>query len=172
MQILAAYECNLGKVRTNNEDNYFFNGKIAKEKHRNRSSFLQIKRTIHKAVLFSVFDGMGGEEYGETASYIAAKYIQQSVKETWSGIPSDFFKGICYEMNETIHHKSLELHVDRIGTTMAAVYLQYDRAWICNVGDSRIYRMRDGLLEQLYDDCSSREFMENSGFLSVYAGEA
>lgn len=170
MQVLAAYECNQGKVRTNNEDNYFFNGRIAGEKHRNQKSFLQMKRIIHKAVLFSVFDGMGGEEHGEIASGIAAKCMRQRMKKTCSGIPSDFFKGLCHEMNEAIYQKSLELQADRIGTTMAAVYLQYDRAWICNVGDSRIYRMRDGLLERLSHDHTNMEFLESRHLSNTKSG--
>lgn len=32
------------------------------------------------------------------------------------------------------------------------VYLQYNRIWCCNVGDSRIYRLRNGIIKQLSFD--------------------
>jgi serine/threonine protein phosphatase PrpC len=38
------------------------------------------------------------------------------------------------------------------GCTMAALCVDGDRAWIANIGDSRVYRWRNGLLEQLTID--------------------
>lgn len=150
MKIAAAYLCDQGKVRIKNQDNLYFHGKILNLRHLNACSRFQWQTATKKAVCLGVFDGMGGEQYGEEASFLAAEVLRTKMWENRTGrIPGDILLEMCHTANEIIYKKTLEFGADRIGTTAAVIYLQYDRIWICNVGDSRIYRLRSGMLEQL-----------------------
>ena len=158
MKIMAAYMCDRGKVRVKNQDNLYFHGRILKLQHKRSCSVFQKKTSTKKAVCFAVFDGMGGEQYGEVASYLVAKELKAKMREKKAGrIPGDILYEMCHRANEVIYKKTLDLSVDRIGTTVAIIYLQYDRIWICNVGDSRVYRLREGVFSQLSFDHVSRE---------------
>ena len=158
MKIVAAYMCDRGKVRVKNQDNLYFHGKILKLWHKRSCSVFRKKTSTKKAVCFAVFDGMGGEQCGEVASYLAAKELKDKMGEKKAGwIPGDILLEICHRANKVIYKKTLDLSVDRIGTTAAIIYLQYDRIWICNVGDSRVYRLRGDVFSQLSFDLVSRE---------------
>lgn len=153
MRIMAAYICDKGKMRVKNQDNIYFYGKILKLRHRKASSGFQRKLSTKRAVCFGIFDGMGGEEYGEVASYLAAKVLRAKMSESKAGrIPKDILLEVCHTANGIIYKKTLELAATRIGTTAAIIYLQYDRIWVCNVGDSRVYRLRNGYFLQLSFD--------------------
>ncbi|MDE6814480.1 MAG: protein phosphatase 2C domain-containing protein [Lachnospiraceae bacterium] len=150
MKIAAAYLCDQGKVRTRNQDNLYFHEKILSLYHLKSYSRFHWQTATKKAVCLGVFDGMGGEQYGEEASFLAAEVLRAKMWENRTGrIPGDILREVCYTANEAIYKRTLELAADRIGTTAAIIYLQYDRIWICNVGDSRIYRLRSGILERL-----------------------
>lgn len=111
------------------------------------------KMSTKKAVCFGVFDGMGGEQFGAAASYLAAVTLKTKMLEKKLGrIPRDIMIEACHMANEIIYQKTLELNAERIGATGAIVYIQYDRIWCCNVGDSRIYRLRKNELTQLSFD--------------------
>ena len=47
----------------------------------------------------------------------------------------------------------------RMGTTLAALYMDAGKAVVCNVGDSRVYLLRDGSLTQLSTDHSQVQQM-------------
>ena len=61
--------------RENNEDNYFVNSIYANMCHRNEKFKKNFKD--NKKNIFAVFDGLGGEEKGEEASFIAAKALKK-----------------------------------------------------------------------------------------------
>lgn len=153
MKISAAFVCNRGKVRIENQDNLYYYGKILKMRHSKACSRFQRESFTKKAVCFGVFDGMGGEQYGAAASYLAAKTIKIKMKENKEKkIPKDILMEACLLANEKIYQRTRELKAKRIGATGAIVYIQYDRIWCCNVGDSRIYRLRGDELSQLSYD--------------------
>lgn len=158
MKIVAAYICDKGKVRIKNQDNLYFHGRILKLLHKKTYFGFLKKTSIKRAVCFGIFDGMGGEQYGEIASYLAAESLKYKMMENKAGrIPGDILLDMCHKANEIIFKKTSELAVNRMGTTAAIIYLQYDRVWICNVGDSRVYRLRRGVFSQLSFDHVSKE---------------
>lgn len=162
MRIVAAYMCDQGKVRIKNQDNLYFRRKTLKRYHLRSRSHFHWNTSTKKAVCLGVFDGMGGEQYGEEASFLAAKILKSKMRENRTGkIPGDILLETCDMANEAIYKKTLELKAKRIGTTAAMIYLQYDRIWVCNVGDSKVYRLRDGMLSQLSFDHTGKA--ENGG---------
>ena len=72
-RIKFAARSDVGKVRTNNEDNLFCNGVIMKEDERDKPFF--INGICEAPCIFAVFDGMGGEDCGELASLTAAESL-------------------------------------------------------------------------------------------------
>ena len=67
-----------GKVRTNNEDNFYFDGKGYEEPQ--AFCHFSEKCSTRKKPIFAVFDGMGGESYGEIASSLAVQTLRQHEK--------------------------------------------------------------------------------------------
>ena len=50
-----------------------------------------------------------------------------------------------------------------MGTTLAVLYLKKNSLWVCNIGDSRIFRLRDHLMEQVSVDHTDEKEMKAAG---------
>ena len=68
----AACCCNTGKVRKNNEDNFYFAGRCLEEQNNGLKHPVSTTFSLRKEHCVAVFDGMGGEYFGESASFAAA----------------------------------------------------------------------------------------------------
>jgi len=58
---LAACGCNIGRIRKNNEDNFYFNGIVLQAENRGLRDILFTSGTLASPFCVGVFDGMGGE---------------------------------------------------------------------------------------------------------------
>jgi protein phosphatase len=105
--------------------------------------------------LFLVADGMGGHAVGEKASEMASSVVPHTYhKHAQDGAAAALRKAFL-EANATIHacgEQNREFL--GMGTTGTALVLRPDGAWIGHVGDSRTYRIRHGVIEQLTYDHS------------------
>lgn len=97
--------------------------------------------------LFAVFDGVGGQRAGEVASQTAAETIEEALTHTSAESPSQLIRRAIEFANRDIFELA-ESNPDykSMATTVALVYVEGDRATIAHVGDSRVYRLEDGLL--------------------------
>ena len=117
--------------------------------------------------LFVVADGMGGHNAGEVASHLAVAAIHQFIADSANGtdITWPFGIEIANSMdvnrlttavrlaNRKVYEEgSRHAELSGMGTTVVAALVTGDRVAIASVGDSRIYRLRDGSLEQLTKD--------------------
>jgi len=149
----AAVSVSPGKVRTNNEDNFYFNGIHLNEENRDQSQTLS--ETPKGALyVYGVFDGMGGEALGEDASLLAAEttkaYHEEGLKH---GVTVEkMFAKITTDANAKICKRIMKSGEKRIGTTLAMLCVAEDKARISNVGDSRVYLYRAGKLTQISVD--------------------
>jgi len=126
--------------------------------------------------LFVVADGMGGYEGGEIASALAVEAIHELVRRT----AGDADVTWPYKIDPTRSVLENELWVatrlaaERIaaqrrgelrdmGSTVVALRVAGDRAVIAHVGDSRLYRLRQGALQQLTIDHSLAAQLAASG---------
>jgi serine/threonine protein phosphatase PrpC len=117
--------------------------------------------------LFVVADGMGGHNAGEVASHLAVKTIVEFVLESAAG--ADLTWPFPYETRHSVDANRLltavrlanrrvydqgcgDAALEGMGTTVVAVLVNGDQAALIGVGDSRIYRFRNGQLEQLTTD--------------------
>jgi protein phosphatase len=147
--VAFAGETHVGRKRAHNEDNFHL---PAEER------------------LAIVADGMGGHASGEVASKLAVdtviEYFRASAEEPAPTWPFKMNHGLRSEENRLVTgiklanariwetaHASAAQH--GMGTTVvAALFLDDGRALVAHVGDSRVYRFREGRLEQLTDDHS------------------
>lgn len=144
----------IGSRRGNNEDNFFFNGLCMEEQHRGTHDPVLMERVLSEELCLAVFDGMGGENYGEQASFAAAAALQ-----ALAGKPKQFYQSggkyldaLTQTLNEAVFRRSQELMTSRMGTTMALLYFSGNHVYSCNVGDSRVYRLRGQVFAQLSQD--------------------
>lgn len=163
MKIRTSYICHPGNKRIYNQDNLYYHGLVLKKDHWRKQQNFAKKWDTGNLLCFGVFDGMGGEQYGELASYLAAQTTRETISEcTGEKLPSDLLYEICKKANTAVYQKTVELGAERIGTTAAIVMLQYDTIWCCNIGDSKIFRLRGNQLEQLSMDHVAA-FVERTG---------
>ena len=119
--------------------------------------------------LFAVADGMGGHQGGEVASRIAVDVLGQRRSTTPR---ADALMTAAHRANSAIFERA-EAHADLhgMGTTLCAMALVDDadgeaELAVVNVGDSRLYLLRDGELTQVTRDHSLVEDMRAAGQIS------
>lgn len=157
LKINSVVISNIGKVRSNNEDNFFICGEYRKDVKVNNSYV--VDNDMHAGYLYAVFDGMGGHNKGEQASLIAAQTL-----ERYKDIFFDKVEDFVSEANENINFFRNENHCNS-GTTFAGLAIRGTGAVIANVGDSRIYRFRNKKLKQLSEDHTQVNFLIRSGII-------
>ena len=150
----AACLCNTGKVRKNNEDNFFFDGRCMEADNNGLKHPVTMTKTLRRELCIAIFDGMGGENFGEAASFVAAdcmQYTTRKLKDYF--IPErKFLNSMCMKINDAVVAKQQEHCTERMGSTMVALYFSHGYVYVCNLGDSRAYRLRDGEFLQLSVD--------------------
>jgi protein phosphatase len=148
MRVRFAGETNVGMKRTHNEDN------------------LHLPSDERLAL---VADGMGGHASGEIASQMAVETVVDFFKNTHDDYeltwPFKLDRGYRYDINRLITGIKLanvkifeaaqrEPHYRGMGTTIVATLFLDDQVLIGHVGDSRVYRVRDGEIQQITEDHS------------------
>jgi serine/threonine protein phosphatase PrpC len=130
--------------------------------------------------LYVVADGMGGHSHGEVAAQIAVNAIRDFIEKTadkdttWPfGMDSRLERhSNLLKMAVRIAHDNVLRAISRdsslygMGTTVVGLLLSGDVAAVAHVGDSRVYRLRDGKLEQLTQDHTWVNEQVVAGFLS------
>ena len=118
--------------------------------------------------LYIVADGMGGHNAGEVASALAVATVKAGAK---SGIHStEQFRELVQQANTAIYTASLDDSTQSgMGTTLTAMAVvpgEEPRILVANVGDSRTYLFRGGVLSRLSVDHSYVQELVNEGILT------
>jgi len=158
MRLHMAALTNKGRVRENNEDAVYFD-------LRDRVSI--------------VCDGMGGHAGGHVASELAVQVLSNGLRQLK---PHDWIdedrvveamKHAVFGANDHILSRA---HIDPtlfdMGTTVVACAFMSDRVVTANVGDSRIYRVANGAIEQISHDHSLVAERVRAGLLDPDSEEA
>ncbi len=110
-------------------------------------------------LVFAVSDGMGGGNAGDLASSLLLQRMSEIIPETFKIAASGFFPDCLEHLADTL--RSVHDHVNAtaacehtrgMAATVALAWFTMDNLYIANVGDSRVYRSRNGKLEQLTRD--------------------
>lgn len=116
--------------------------------------------------LFLVADGMGGHRAGDLASEYTVSRVCEAVTKSMQKIPFQILKGAFQYANQKLIEKAGESPAYAgMGTTLVAVTVQDDTAYVANVGDSRLYKI-GGTIEQITGDHSLVEEMVRMGEIS------
>lgn len=152
--IQAACGCNMGKIRKNNEDNFLFDGKCLEEKNEGLRNPVWIEDTLKNGFCVAVFDGMGGEQFGECASYAAARQMQEAQRSLADYFISErkYLLRLTDQLHQVVLEEQKKMQTEHMGTTMVTLYFSGNSVYVCNVGDSRAYRLREGEFLQLSQD--------------------
>jgi protein phosphatase len=137
----------VGRARQGNEDSY-----------------------LERSPLFAVADGMGGARAGEVASGIAVATFDDEPQPDAS--PEERLAAVARAANQRIYQLAQDdaAHAG-MGTTFTAALVSGNEIAIGHVGDSRLYRWRDGELERLTDDHSLVEEFVRQGKLTPEEAE-
>lgn len=148
LTVEVAGKTDIGCVRKNNEDNLGWDQRLG---------------------LYIVCDGMGGALAGEVASKMGVDLVldyfrqgtQTSIWPEFGEIPADVspagrhLASAIQRANRAIYEQGQEKKSQQgMGSTIVALFIQENFLTIAHAGDSRIYRLRDGALEQLTQDHS------------------
>jgi protein phosphatase len=140
-RVTVACKTDLGRVRDNNEDKFEF--------------YLPEEEAVlaNRGLTFVVCDGMGGHEAGQIASELATK----TFLDVYYHHPSEDVVTACREAVRAANRYVLDVaHAipsrRGMGTTLSALVLLQREVIVTHVGDSRVYRLREGVLAPLTMD--------------------
>ncbi len=145
------YSCisHVGKCRKTNQDNYILcDGRYAKPEE-TYAYPLTGSFTQDGASIIGVFDGMGGEECGEVASLIAA---EEASRLPAGEAPMSVLYDYCMSVNESICRYADEHALCSMGTTAALLAFGKREVTLCNIGDTKIFRLSGNKLRQISKD--------------------
>jgi protein phosphatase len=148
LSVQVAGRTDVGCMRTNNEDNFGYDWRYG---------------------IFVVCDGMGGQASGEVASKLAVDTVLEYFRAAGKGrhypAPLHAFAGVSPRAqalasaiqlaNRAVHRLAIEDPRHKgMGSTITAVLVENSLYSIAHVGDSRIYLLRKGVIQQLTGDHS------------------
>jgi serine/threonine protein phosphatase PrpC len=151
VRLLYSARTDVGMIRSGNEDNFAVNAGGDRG-------------------LFIVADGMGGHAAGEVASEMAVQIIElelSSIKDLEDRASVERVMEALRKANRNIHDRTItEVDKQGMGTTASVLIVANNRYLIGQVGDSRVYLLRDGALKQLTKDHSYVQEQVDAGFLT------
>lgn len=163
MRALCYAQTNIGSGRDNNEDNYYCNGTFKRDPAIPVAEAAAEQES--RRLIYGVFDGMGGEANGEQAALLCAQTLHQcSSDEPFDAL--DFFRRANVAVCDMIAASG-----QIGGSTAATVHLTGNRAYCCNVGDSRIYLQRGGALQRISRDHTKYQEQLDAGAAAADAAD-
>ncbi len=120
--------------------------------------------------LYGVADGMGGHNGGETASAGARDGLIAALKDKTASLDA-LREGITQVNAELFRQQAEDEKLSGMGTTLSVMWMSEHFAYLGHVGDSRIYRFREGKLEQMTDDHSLVGELVRAGYLTPEQAE-
>lgn len=152
--------CHKGLVRQNNEDALSIGGILL------RDDSVSLSVTVPEDGYFYLLasDGMGGHENGEQASLQTLegmkRFFETGQTPDSSGPIDDFdeaLRGVARDISCRLNDQAATEGQDRpMGCTLSGVIWYYGSVRLINAGDSRVYRMRGGIVRQLTTDDNER----------------
>lgn len=135
LAVEVAGKTDIGCVRKNNEDNFGYDSRYG---------------------IFVVCDGMGGQAAGEVASKMAVDILLNFFRDAGrNGHDAQSLAGAIQLANRTIHEAGVgDMGRLGMGSTVVAALVRGHSLAIGHVGDSRIYLVRQGAIQQLTQDHS------------------
>lgn len=152
MHLAVAARTDVGRIRKGNEDTL----------HASANSYRG---------LFIVADGMGGHAAGEVASEMSVEVVARGLAEVNSLDGGDAQSRVgeaLRDANRAVYERTRsERDKLGMGSTVSALLLSDTRFIVGHVGDSRIYLVREGRMEQLTRDHSLVQEQVDAGLITA-----
>lgn len=146
-----------GDYREENQDNIYVMGFFRKLEQKD----IGISgKTREMCQLYMICDGMGGEKNGEIASLMAVEYAAGCASKEMFEQYMDLLTQINTEICQYQEEKQLSM-----GTTFSAVWIRGRHIRSVNIGDSRIYRIRNNEITQISYDHTEFQMMLDAGIM-------
>lgn len=142
----------VGRVRTNNEDNYLVR-------------YLPGERFL----LSVVIDGVGGYEGGEVAASMAASSISAAMEKAALQEPlQDLKEAVTKASNDIYEARLADARLSEMSCVVTAALIDLDKEllYLVHIGDTRLYQFAGGMLTKLSHDHSLVGYWEESGTIS------
>jgi serine/threonine protein phosphatase PrpC len=165
MYLRVAASTDVGRVRKGNEDAF-----VVANLDEDAPATVSGARRIavgERGMLLAVSDGMGGARAGEVASKIVVDTLRGALAEA---APAASRRVVLTAAVERAHRAVQEAaREDKkfrgMGATLTAVFVRGNSAYIAEVGDSRAYLLRRGVMKQLTKDQSLTQMLIDKGAL-------
>jgi protein phosphatase len=150
VDLTVAARTDVGMIRSGNEDSFF-------------------AHATRERGIFIVADGMGGHAAGEVASEMTVQIISRELNEL-----RNVGDSAVQRLSQSIQHANRAVYERTIqesdkqgmGTTASVLLMSGEQYLIGQVGDSRVYLLRDGGLQQLTKDHSYVQEQVDAGLLT------
>ena len=167
----------VGRTREHNEDCFV----VADLTTMNATLQPEVRehRPGKRGTLFMVADGMGGAAAGEVASQMATEVVLEELDAWWrrsESTDADTFAAALRKAveaaNTRIHRYALDHPENRgMGTTTTVAGVLGGTLYLCQVGDSRGYLVREGVATQITKDQSLVQRLIDAGELTAEEAE-
>ena len=147
-----------GLIRENNEDSFIIVNRSA--------DGIDIEQW---GALFMVADGMGGYQAGEVASRMACEQMLTYYQDSTDALTSPIkrMELMLKQCDQAIAaHSKQNPGLSGMGTTVTAMVILDQKAWIVHVGDSRVYLFRNNGIKQLTRDHTQVQDLVEMGRLT------
>ena len=164
----------VGCIRQNNEDNYvlgrYINGNMANYSHISMRS----EDDLGTWKIAGVFDGMGGGEKGEIASYATAKLFSNMRNEIAAESDKSSIDTIFRESFLRANNQIVEMRKENgvCGTTGTVLCTNGQEFKIYHLGDSRAYLLRGFDFLQLTKDQTLAQLKRDTGLIAEDESES
>jgi len=155
VRVTAGAYTSRGSVRPHNEDSFLCAFKPGCGIENGGAEFSGL---VDTPLFFLVADGMGGHDSGDAASAFVIENMY-SASKTAAEEKNNYNEAMLETLIKSIHADLIKNGIERgtpkMGTTLSGILLQKDAPCaFFNAGDSRVYRVRNGFIQQLSRDDS------------------
>lgn len=133
----------------------------------NQDAYAHFHQTERGETLFVVADGLGGHSGGEVASRLAVETLGEMINEGDGEPPVRLTRAIEIANRNILAAAREDRALDGMGTTVVCLLLiENGDSYVAHVGDSRLYRFRDGQINGMTEDHSLVVTLVREGVLS------
>jgi len=167
----------VGRTRDHNEDTFL----VADLSTQNATLQPEVRDHVvgPRGSLFLVADGMGGAAAGEVASAMARDAIYGHLTTTWTEDSQNNAQRFAFRIKEAVELANQRInayskeHPEHrgMGTTLTAAGIYGSDLYLCQVGDSRGYLVRNGEATQITKDQSLMQRLVDAGELTEEEAE-
>jgi serine/threonine protein phosphatase PrpC len=146
---------------------------VQRDTQQDAFAYVSPNSTNGQGEVFIVADGMGGMAAGEKASYLVTEAFRERYGEFRAA-----GRDAMSAMEEVIHYANSRVLAEAaipgqqgMGSTVVALAIDEDCAWVAHVGDSRAYRLDDHGFHRITKDHSRVQRLVDSGILTEEQAE-